>query len=132
MIVPLDRWADFNRVREFARGVGELLVARDPERLTMEQRKEKRRGQLFIDITRNAYAQHAVAPYAVRARAGAPVATPLDWSEVEQEDLRPERFTIRTVPKRTEGGKGPWARPRGRSLKEPRRLLEEMLAREAT
>lgn len=132
MIVPLDRWADFNRVREFARGVGELLVARDPERLTMEQRKEKRRGQLFIDITRNAYAQHAVAPYAVRARAGAPVATPLDWSEVEQEDLRPERFTIRTIPKRTEGGKDPWARPGGRSLKEPRRLLEEMLAREAT
>jgi bifunctional non-homologous end joining protein LigD len=111
--------------------VGELLAARDPEGFTMEQRKGRRSGRLFIDIMRNAYAQHAVAPYAVRARAGAPVATPLDWSEMEQEGLRPERFTIRTIPERVEGGKDPWGRPRGRSLKEPRRLLAEMLAGEA-
>lgn len=131
VMVPLDRRTDFGAVREFARGVGELLAARDPEGFTMEQRKGRRSGQLFIDIMRNAYAQHAVAPYAVRARAGAPVATPLDWSEMEQEGLRPERFTIRTIPERVEGGKDPWGRPRGRSLKEPRRLLAEMLAGEA-
>jgi bifunctional non-homologous end joining protein LigD len=132
VMVPVDRRADFDSVREFARGVGELLAAREPKRYTMEQRKGRRGGRLFIDIMRNAYAQHAVAPYAVRARAGAPVATPLDWSEVEDEGMRPERFTLRTIPERVQGGRDPWGKPRGRSLTLPRRRLAEMLAGEVT
>ena len=39
------------------------------------------------------------APYCVRAKDGAPVSTPLDWSEVTA-DLDPGRFTIRTLPER--------------------------------
>ena len=96
----------------------------------MEQRKEKRQGRLFVDIMRNAYAQHAVAPYGVRARVGAPVATPLDWSEVEDSGLGPDRFTIRSVPDRVMRDGDPWGTLRGRSLREPGRLLEEMLSRE--
>ncbi len=46
---------------------------------------------------RNAYAQTVVASYGVRARAGAPVATPLSWAEVEDEGLEPGRFTMATV-----------------------------------
>lgn len=131
VMVPLDRRAGFDSVREFARGVADLLAARDPKRLTTEQRKDKRRGRVFIDVMRNAYAQHAVAPYAVRARDGAPVATPLRWTEVEDGRLRAERFSIRSVPKRVERGGDPWGRFRGRSLKEPGRLLHEMVSQEA-
>jgi bifunctional non-homologous end joining protein LigD len=130
VMVPLDRSADYVAVRGFARGVAGVLAARDPESITVEVRKEKRRGRLFVDIGRNAYAQHAVAPYGVRARAGAPVSTPLDWSEVEDGGLGPERFTIRTVPDRVKNNGDPWGTLRGRSLREPGRLLEQMLARE--
>ena len=45
-------------------------------------RREKRKGRLSLDTGRNAYAQTAVAPYAVRALPGAPVAAPLDWEEL--------------------------------------------------
>ena len=130
VMVPLDRRADFDAARGFARGVARLLAARDPESITVEQRKEKRQGRLFVDIMRNAYAQHAVAPYGVRARVGAPVATPLDWSEVEDSGLGPDRFTIRSVPDRVMRDGDPWGALRGRSLREPGRLLEEMLSRE--
>ena len=58
-------------------GAGKTTIT---EYLTREFRKEKRESRLFLDMGRNAYAQHAVAPYAVRPRDGAPVATPLDWS----------------------------------------------------
>lgn len=106
--VPLDRRADFAAVRRFARDVAAALVARDPKRLTMEQRKDKRRGRLYVDVMRNAYAQTAVPPYAVRARPGATVATPLAWREVADRSLRPSRFTIRTIVRRLERGKDPW------------------------
>jgi bifunctional non-homologous end joining protein LigD len=55
---------------------------------------------------RNAYAQTVAASYAVRARPGATVATPLDWSEVEDDGLDPRQFTIKTVLSRAGD---PWA-----------------------
>jgi DNA primase len=98
--VQLDRTADFGQVRAFARGVAQVLVARDPERYTIEQRTKNRQGRLYLDVMRNGYGQTAVPPFAVRARPGAPVATPLDWSELDDRRIRGDRFTVRTVPRR--------------------------------
>ena len=61
--------------------LAEALARRAPDRLTTEFYKEKRKGRLLLDINRNAYQQHAVAPYSLRALPGAPVAAPLEWSE---------------------------------------------------
>jgi bifunctional non-homologous end joining protein LigD len=125
--VPLDRTADFDEVRRFARGVAEVLVARNPDHYTLEQRKKARRGRLYLDIMRNAYGQTAVPPYAVRARPGATVATPLDWSELEDRRFRIDRFTTRTIRRRLEHDGDPWPRLRGRSLAKPSRLLNSLL-----
>jgi bifunctional non-homologous end joining protein LigD len=126
VMVPLDRRRRFDEVRGFADRLGAALVADDPRRLTMEFRKEKRGDRLFVDMGRNAYAQHAVAPYAVRPRDGAPVATPLHWSEVEDRRLKPERFTIEAVGARVERGDVPWGPLRGRSLTAAARKLARM------
>jgi len=77
--------------------------------ITTEQRKDKRGERVYADVMRNAYAQLVVAPYAVRARPGAPVATPLTWSEVEDDGLKPGQFTISTVRARLESADDPWA-----------------------
>jgi bifunctional non-homologous end joining protein LigD len=58
---------------------------------------------------RNAYAQTVAASYGVRARAGAPVATPVSWAEVEDEGLEPGQFTMATTRARLDGGTDPWA-----------------------
>lgn len=109
--VPLDANADFDTAREFAHDVAGLLAARNPGLVTTEQRRDKRGKLIYIDVMRNAYAQLAVAPYSVRARPGAPVATPLTWRELDDAKLRPDQFTIRTVPDRiiNISGGGPWA-----------------------
>jgi bifunctional non-homologous end joining protein LigD len=109
--VPLNARQDFGTVREFARLAAELLAARNPDLMTTEQRRDKRGPRIYLDIMRNAYAQLAVAPYSVRARPGAPVATPLSWDELDDGALRPGRFTLRTVPDRVRAGRpgGPWA-----------------------
>ena len=107
--VPLDRSADFDQVRQFASEVAERLVARRPRELTTAQRKAKRGGRVFLDVARNAYAQTAVAPYSVRARPQAPVATPIEWAELEDPKLGPQRYTIRNIFRRLARKRDPWA-----------------------
>jgi bifunctional non-homologous end joining protein LigD len=108
VVVPLQRRLEFDAVREFARDLARVAVARDPERLTIEQRKAKRGDRILVDVMRNAYAHTAVAPYSVRPRPGAPVATPLRWEELEDSSLRPDRWTIETVLRRLERDGDPW------------------------
>jgi bifunctional non-homologous end joining protein LigD len=130
VVVPLDRRADFDTVRGFARDVASLLATHDQERLTTEQRQDKRGGSVLIDIRRNAYAQTAVAPYAVRALPGAPIATPLDWDELEDHELGSQHFSMRTVLERLESRDDPWGDigRHAHSLTEPRRRLDRLVA----
>jgi bifunctional non-homologous end joining protein LigD len=130
VVVPLRRRADFDAVRAFARDVATLAAAREPRLFTVEQRKAKREGRILIDVLRNAYAHTAVAPYAVRPRPGAPVATPLHWDELRDPGTRPDRWTLRTLPHRLERDGDPWrdiAR-QGQSLSTAQRRLDEALA----
>jgi bifunctional non-homologous end joining protein LigD len=127
--VPLDRRAGFDEVRAFARDVAELVILKNPKQFTTEQRKSKRRGRLYLDVIRNAYGQTAVAPYAVRARQGAPVATPLAWEELSEPGLSPDDFTLKTVPGRVARRADPWRQMARRSfaLGPARRRLNRLI-----
>jgi len=107
--VPLRPERDFDAVRGFARDVATQLASRFPKELTVDQRKEQRGHRLYLDIMRNAYAQTVVAPYSVRGRPGAHVATPLHWAEVEDSGLDPGQFTLRTLRHELDGRGDPWA-----------------------
>jgi bifunctional non-homologous end joining protein LigD len=107
--VPLDRGAGFDDVREVARQIAETLAEAHPKQMTTEQRKDKRGDRLFLDIMRNAYAQTVVAPFSVRARPGAHVATPLHWEEVEDPKLTPDRFTMPSIINRLNDGDDSWS-----------------------
>jgi bifunctional non-homologous end joining protein LigD len=127
--VPLDRRADFGAVHAFALDVAEVLIRREPAAFTIERRKAKRAGRLYVDVDRNAWAQTAVPAYGVRPRPQAPVATPLDWSELEDRRLTPTTFSLRTLERRLRDG-DPWSgmRRRARSLTAARRRLDRLLA----
>jgi bifunctional non-homologous end joining protein LigD len=109
VVVPLRRTAEFDDVRGFARQVARRAVEQDPKRLTIEQRKEKRGERIFVDVLRNAYGQHAVAPYAVRPLSDAPVATPLRWEELDDRRLGPRRYTVRNLGDRLAAEGDVWA-----------------------
>ena len=108
VVAPLRRRAHADVVRETAGAIAELVAARRPEELTTAWRKAKRGGRVLVDTARNTYAQTTVAPYAVRALPGAPVATPLAWGELEDPELHPRRFTLSGVPERLEQRGDPW------------------------
>lgn len=127
VMVALDRRADFDEVRAFARDVAGLLADRHPDRLTTAARKQARGDRLYLDVQRNGYGQTAVAPYAVRALPGAPVATPVSWEELDDPRLTARRWTLATIGDRlTEGD--PWREVprRGRSLTAARRRLAKL------
>jgi len=108
VVVPLRRRQPFDTVRAFARAVADDLVAAHPKRLTTAQRKSGRGNRIFVDVMRNAYAQHAVAAYSVRPRPTAPVATPLHWDELADRRLGPERWTTGTIGDRLSAEGDPW------------------------
>ena len=108
IVVPLRRRAEFDEVRELARRLAELAAAREPRVFTTEQRKAKREGRILIDVMRNAYAHSAVAPYAVRPRPNAPVATPLHWDELSESRTKADRWTLRSVIDRIRSDGDPW------------------------
>jgi bifunctional non-homologous end joining protein LigD len=129
VVVPLDRSADFDTVRSFARDLVGLLADREPDSLTREMRKTKRGDRLFLDYLRNSYGQNCVAPYAVRAMPGAPVATPLDWDELSDPDLHSQSYTVKNILRRLGQKEDPWKEigRHARSLSEPRKRLDEMV-----
>jgi len=106
VVAPLRRGPDSNTVRTVAGEWAEELAARLPDQLTTSWRKEGRGGRVLVDAARNTYAQTAVAAYAVRAKPGAPVATPLFWDEIA--DAEPQGWTLRDVPARLEERGDPW------------------------
>jgi bifunctional non-homologous end joining protein LigD len=106
--VPLKRTEEFDQVRGFSRELARVVVEQAPTQRTLEQRKSMRRGRVFVDTNRNAYAQTMAPAYAVRARRGAPVSAPLDWDELRKPNLRPDGTTIRSVFDRLEKIGDPW------------------------
>ena len=125
---PIRRRPDFEDVREFTRELAEVLAGRHPDELTTEFRKAQRGGRILVDVLRNRYAQTAVPPYAVRPRPGAPVATPIEWEELSDSKLRPDRWSLRTLPARAERKGDPWAAiaDEARGLSQPRRALAKL------
>lgn len=106
---PLRRGPDFDTVRAVARRLADEMAEAHPTLCTTEQRIADRNGRVYLDTGRNAYGQTAVAPYSVRARSGAPIATPIEWSELDRPDLTPQRYTIRSIFRRLGQKDDPWA-----------------------
>jgi bifunctional non-homologous end joining protein LigD len=129
VVVPLNRQDNFDTVRGFAQQLAETLAERHPDELTVEPRKNKRGGRLYLDTARNSYAQTAVAPYSVRAKNGAPVATPLKWHELKNRKLTARTYTINNIFRRLGSeDDDPWQglNRRGKSLDKAGRKLGEM------
>ena len=108
VVAPITPGDDQDAVRHFARNIAERLVRLDPDRFTIEVSKKRRGDRVFIDYFRNGAAQTVAAPYSVRGLPGAPVATPLNWDELEDRALHARSFTIRSVRERLQRRGDPW------------------------
>lgn len=106
--VPIIRKYEFDIVREYASKIADYLVETDPDNLTTEIRKDKRGKRIFIDFLRNSYSATAVAPYSIRAKNGAPIATPLFWEELDDPKLTAQKYNIYNIFQRLQKKGDPW------------------------
>ena len=107
VVVPIVPESGFDEVRAVARAIAEVVAGRWPEDFTVEQRKAARQGRVFVDYLRNSRGQTTVAPYAVRARPGAPIATPIDWDELGE--VEPGSYSMGNLFRRLGQRQDPWS-----------------------
>jgi bifunctional non-homologous end joining protein LigD len=109
VVVPIRPEAEWKAVREFTRRLCTALAADEPGRFTVSLPKAEREGRIFLDYLRNQRTATAILPWSLRARAGAPVAAPVTWRELETAE-RASLYTIDDAARLVR-------RARGRSLR---------------
>ncbi|WP_064709828.1 DNA ligase D [Rhizobium bangladeshense] len=108
VVTPLTPKAGWVEVKVFAKWLADSMSADHPDRYLATATKAKRKGKIFIDYLRNGRGNTAVAPYSTRARPGAAVSMPLEWSELTP-DVGPAYFTVDNTPTRLDAlPRDPW------------------------
>jgi bifunctional non-homologous end joining protein LigD len=98
--VPIETGPSFDKTREWVERVSRTVGAVVPDLVSWKWQVRERAGLARLDYTQNAINKTLVAPYSPRAAAGAPVSAPIDWDELDDPKLRPDRYTIRTILRR--------------------------------
>ncbi len=108
VVVPLNPGCDWELTRRFAHGFADALAKSEPHRFLATATKSLRNKRIFVDYLRNGRGATAVASYSLRARAGAPVAMPVAWSDLPRV-TKASAFTLKDVPaKLKRRRKDPW------------------------
>lgn len=108
VVVPLQRRYTWDQVKGFSHAIAEQLAIAYPDEYIATASKAARKGRTFVDYLRNGRGATAVAPYSVRARAGASVSTPITWKELESL-AKPDSFRMHDVLARANKS-DPWAK----------------------
>ncbi|MBX4192549.1 non-homologous end-joining DNA ligase [Candidatus Parcubacteria bacterium] len=96
VVIPVGAKYPYEKVRDVAKQLVAIINQQMPELTTLEQRLNKRKGKIYLDIARNNKGQTAASVYSLRPYPGATVSTPLEWREVKK-GLHPSSFTIKTI-----------------------------------
>ncbi len=100
--VPVRPVYTYEQARWFAQIIARLCREERPDLITLEPSTAKRRGKVYLDYLQNVMGKTVASVYSVRAQPGAPVSTPLEWSELVPGALRPSDFDIMNIPGRLE------------------------------
>jgi bifunctional non-homologous end joining protein LigD len=98
--LPVGDGLTFEDTRAWVERLSRLIGDAVPEMVSWEWEVAKRGGLARLDYTQNAINKTLVAPFSTRAVAGAPVSVPISWEELDDPDLRPDRWNIRTAAER--------------------------------
>jgi bifunctional non-homologous end joining protein LigD len=100
--VPIVPGPTFAETRAWVEQLSQSVGAVVPELVSWKWQVSDRSGLARLDYTQNAINKTLVAPYSPRPAAGAPVSAPIEWDELEDPELRPDRWTLRTIGQRLE------------------------------
>jgi bifunctional non-homologous end joining protein LigD len=111
--IPVEPGLSFDDTLAWVEKLSQIVGSLVPELVSWAWAKQDRGGKARLDYTQNIRNKTLVAPYSPRAAPGAPVSMPLDWDELDDPDLAPDRWTIFTAPDRVAERGDPMAAVRG-------------------
>ena len=97
--IPVGPGYTFGETRAWVERLSRMIGQTVPELVSWEWQKARRDGLARLDYTQNAMNKTLVVPFGARPRPGAPVSVPIEWAELDDPELRPDRWTIRTRPR---------------------------------
>ncbi len=98
--VPIEPGPSFRETRQWVEALSRAIGETVPDLVSWKWEKRARKGLARLDYTQNAINKTLVAPYSIRPAAGAPVSMPIRWDELDDPELRSDRWTIRTAGER--------------------------------
>lgn len=108
VIAPIARRQNWDEIKKITEALALSMSHDAPDKYVANMAKSKRQGRIFIDYLRNGRGATSVAPYSTRAHPGAPVSTPIAWSELSS-TLKADSFTVENLPERLKRmKKDPW------------------------
>ncbi len=107
--IPIAGGYSFDETRAWVESVSRAIGDTVPDLVSWKWHKSDREGKARLDYTQNAINRTLVAPYSARAARGAPVSVPLRWDELDDPDLRPDRWTLGTIMERVTAAGDPFA-----------------------
>jgi bifunctional non-homologous end joining protein LigD len=119
--VPFGGRYPYEQAKQFAELIVRLVHTRLPGSTSLIRQPAKRQKRVYLDYLQNGKGKTVAAPYSLRAYPGAPVSTPLRWTEVKR-GFDPGRFTMRTLPKRLEAIGDLWTPVLGEGIDLPASL----------
>jgi bifunctional non-homologous end joining protein LigD len=95
--IPIKPAYSFDQTRDWVAALSRTVASATSSLVSWKWEKSQRDGLARLDYTQNAWNKTLVAPYSVRPAAGAPVSAPIEWEELDDPELRPDRWTLRTI-----------------------------------
>jgi bifunctional non-homologous end joining protein LigD len=86
VVVSIARKYTWDQIKAFSRAIAMELARAEPKQYVAVAAKDQRKGRIFVDYLRNSRGATAVAPYPLRARAGATLSMPVTWKQLEKLD----------------------------------------------
>jgi bifunctional non-homologous end joining protein LigD len=126
--VPLNRKYTFEQCKDFSQMICMAIHKEIPKLTSLERKPRRRQGMIYLDYLQNHFTATMAAPYSLRPRPGAPASTPLEWKEVRH-GLKPQDFTIKTMPGRLKKKGDLWKGILARSIdmKKSLKILESLV-----
>ena len=125
VVIPIARRSSWADVAAFTRAVAYGMTSDSPTKYIAKASKAARKGLIFVDWMRNTRGATAVAAWSTRARPGAPISVPIDWSAIDELEGG-DQFRLASIQEHVgKRRRDPWADlPKSRQ-----RLTKSMVAR---
>ncbi|MFP4515080.1 MAG: non-homologous end-joining DNA ligase [Parcubacteria group bacterium] len=96
LLIPIKVDYNFDKTKDFAKKISQLLEKRNSSRYTSSVNKGREK-KVYIDYLRNSYGQTAICPYSLRDTKKASIATPITWKQLNNSNLKPDIYTIKDI-----------------------------------